>query len=312
MIKLMHILTEDSNKPKAVIMAGGAGSGKTYLLNQLGIEGLTSFNPDKYVEDPDHPYHNNLGAASNQINKDVNAAADDKMSFLWDTTASGVRFDETLNKLISLGYDIYMVLVYSHPMISYISNFSRGRNIPAASVFSTWRNAYQKIGEFQKKTKGNLSIFVNDHGGKFTKEVEAFNTAAKNGINGIKDYLAAYNEKTGAGKSSFFKPVVMSQEEEQEFNKAVANVDWNKDHRSEDKALKTAFLKSYQKIGTGPGEDKLKATVKKYRDGKVSNDEKSDAVLTSIADMIYSPEFQELLKHSTPKEIDSKVQSFLA
>ena len=27
----------------------------------------------------------------------------------------------------------------------------------------------------------------------------------------------------------------MSQEEEQEFNKAVVNVDWNKDNRSEDK-----------------------------------------------------------------------------
>jgi hypothetical protein len=28
--------------------------------------------------------------------------------------------------------------------------------------------------------------------------------------------------------------------------------------------------------------------------------------------MIYSPKFQEKLEHSTPPEIDSKVQSFLA
>ena len=306
------ILAEQTNRPKAVIMAGGAGSGKTYLLNQLNLGSLTQFNPDKYVEDPDHPYHNNLGAASVQVEKDVLAAAEDKISLVWDTTASGVKFDENLNKLLKMGYDVYMVMVYTHPMISYISNFKRGRNIPASSVFSTWRNAYQKIENFRTKLKGNFSIFVNDRGGEFKKEIDAFNTAAKNGVNGIKDYLKAYNDRTGAGKSSFFRPVEMSQEEEQEFNKAVVNIDYNKDNRSEDKAIKQAFLKSYRKIGTGPGEDKLKDAVKKYREDKVRNDERSDAVLNSIADMLYSPKFQDLLQHSSPQEIDQKVQSFLA
>ena len=310
-MKLTQIILEDRNKPKAVIMAGGAGAGKSYLLNQLDLGSLTQFNPDKYVEDPDHPYHNNLGAASRQVEKDVLAAAESKISLVWDTTASGAKFDENLDKLLKGGYDVYMVMVYTHPMISYISNFKRGRNIPASSVFTTWRNAYQKIEDFRRKLKGNFSIFVNDRGGEFKKEIEAFNTAAKNGVNGIKDYLKAYNEKTGAGKSSFFKPVEMSQEEEQEFNKAVVNVDWDKGNRSEDKALKTAFLKSYKKIGTGPGEDKLKDAVKKYRQSKASTDEKNDAVLNSIADMIYSPKFQELLQHSSPQEIDQKVQAFL-
>ena len=103
----------------------------------------------------------------------------------------------------------------------------------------------------------------------------------------------------------------MSKEEEQEFNKAAVNVDWDKGNRSEDKALKTAFLKSYKKIGAGPGEDKLKDAVKKYRQGKASSDEKNNAVLDSIADMLYSPKFQELLQHSSPQEIDQKVQAFL-
>ena len=310
-MKLTSIILEDRNKPKAVIMAGGAGSGKSYLLNQVDLGSLTQYNPDKYVEDPDHPYHNNLGAASRQVEKDVLAAAESKTSLVWDTTASGAKFGENLDKLLKGGYDVYMVMVYTHPMISYISNFKRGRNIPASSVFTTWRNAYQKIENFRTKLKGNFSIFVNDRGGEFKKEIEAFNTAAKNGVNGIKDYLKAYNEKTGAGKSSFFKPVVMSKEEEQEFNKAVVNVDWDKGNRSEDKALKTAFLKSYKKIGAGPGEDKLKDAVKKYRQGKASSDEKNNAVLDSIADMLYSPKFQELLQHSSPQEIDQKVQAFL-
>ncbi len=168
-MKLSTLILEDRNKPKAVIMAGGAGSGKSYLLNQLGLDSLTQFNPDKYVEDPVNP--KGLGPASIQVNKDVAAAADEKISFVWDTTASGKGFDENLDKLIKLGYDVYMVLVYTHPMVSYISNFQRGRNVPAVAVFSTWRNAYAKIADFSKKTKGNFSIFVNERE-EFAKEIE--------------------------------------------------------------------------------------------------------------------------------------------
>ena len=310
-MKLTQIILEDRNKPKAVIMAGGAGSGKTYLLNQLELDSLQQFNPDKYVEDPDHPYHNKLGPASNQVTKDVQAAAGDKTSFVWDTTASGVKFDKTLQMLKDQGYDIYMVLVYTHPMIAYAKNFERGRNVPATAVFSTWRNAYQKIQQFDKMTNGNFSIFVNDHGGKYKDIVDGFNTAAQNGVNGIKDYLKKYNEKMGVGGSSFFQPVVMSKEEEQEFEKLVADFDYDRNNRSEDKALKTAFLKSYQKIGTGPGADKLKDAIKKYRKKKENDDKKYEEVLESIADMVYSPVFQELLKHSSVSEIDSNVQNFL-
>ena len=308
-MKLADIILENRNKSKAVIMAGGAGAGKTYLLNQLNLDSLTQFNPDKYVEDPVNP--KGLGAASVQVNKDVAAAADEKISFVWDTTASGKGFDENLDKLIKLGYDVYMVLVYTHPMVSYISNFQRGRNVPAVAVFSTWRNAYAKIADFSKKTKGNFSIYVNERGEEFGKEIEGFNLAAKNGVNGIRDFLKRYNEKTGAGKSSFFKEVEWTDQEEQEFSKEAAQVDWNKDNRSEDKAVKQAFLKSYRKIGTGPGADKLKDEVKKYREKKAKNDTTGDEVIASIADMLFSPKFQELLKHSSPKEIDQKVQAFL-
>lgn len=312
MIKLSDLILEANNRPKAVIMAGGAGAGKSYLLNQLDLGGIQQYNPDKYVEDKEHPYYNNLGAASRQVEKDVLAAAENKTSLVWDTTASGVKFDENLGKLLSSGYDVYMVMVYTHPMISYMSNFSRGRNIPGVSVFTTWRNAYAKIADFNKKLKGNFSIFVNDRGGEFSKEIEGFNLAAKNGPKGIKDYLQNYNEKHDVGKSSFFKPVVMTKEEEDEFFKATQGIDWDKENRSEDKAIKTAFLKSYQKIGTGPGADRLKDTVKKFKEDKVNKDKTYDEVLDSIADMVYSPVFQELLQHSSSSEIDSKVQSFLA
>ena len=313
MIKLSDLILEGSSKPKAVIMAGGAGSGKTYLLNQLGLDSLLNLNPDKYVEDPDHQYYNKLGPASNQVAKDAAAAVEEKTSFVWDTTASGVKFGQQLDDMLSKGYDVYMVMVYAHPMISYVSNFmARERNIPSSAVFSTWRNVYAKIGEYDKKLKGQLSIHVSDRGGKYKKEVEGFDTAAKNGLTGVKDYLQNFNEKNGVGGSSFFKPIEMNSEEEQEFNKAVADVQWNKDNRSEDKAVKDKFLKAYRKNGTGPGADVLRDTVKKYRERKEKLNKDADDVLDNIVDMIYSPKFQEKLKHSSPREIDQKVQAFLA
>lgn len=312
-LSLIEIITENEASPKAIIMAGGAGAGKSHLRKKLNLSGLALFDPDRYTEDTDHPYYNNLGAASRQVEKDVLATAEakNKISFIWDTTASGKNFDNHLDNLLSSGYDIYMVMVYTHPMISYASNFKRKRNVPASAVFQTWRNAYRKIEHFRNKLKGNLSIFVNNRGGGYDKEVQAFNNAAKKGVEGIKSYLKAYNEKTGAGKSTFFKPVEMTREEEQAFEEAVINVDFNRENRSEDKAIKKEFLKSYKKIGSGPGEDKLRDVVKKHREEKVKEEKDNDEVLASIAGMLFNSTFQDLLQHSSVEEIDDKIQNFL-
>ena len=135
MIKLLDLMLEqDQTKPKAVVMAGGAGAGKSFLIDKLGLISLPMFNPDKYVEDPNHPYHNNLAAASGQVDKDVEAAAETGKSFVWDTTASN---PSKVKNLLDKGYDVFMVMVYTHPMVSFISNFSRQRRVPKAAVFST-------------------------------------------------------------------------------------------------------------------------------------------------------------------------------
>jgi len=308
MIKLLNLIQEQIGNPKAIVMAGGGGTGKSYLLQQLDLTSLQQFNPDKYVEDPEHRFHNNLGAASAQVAKDVEAAAETGISFVWDTTASN---PSKIQDLLNRGYDVYMIMVYAHPMISYVSNFGRKRALPAVAVFSTWRNVYQLISQYQDMLGDNLSIFINDRGGKFNKEIEAFNKAGERGVNGIKEFLKSYNEKTGTGKSSFFTPVNMSSEEEQAFNKAVADIDYDRDHRSEDKAIKKEFLKFYQKNGVGPGDDQLIKARDKFRDSKAKSEKRSDDVLENIAEMLFSSDFQKLLKSSSVADIDKKVQKFL-
>jgi len=307
-MKLSTLILEARDKPKLVIMAGGAGTGKSYLLKQLDLGSLHQVNPDKYVEDPYSPAYNKLSPGVALANKEAESLIGDKTSFVWDTTAS----NPTKVKLfLDNGYDVYMVMVYTHPMIAYISNFSRDRNVPRSAVFSTWRNVYDLIDKYNNMLKGNLSIFVNSRGGEFKNEVEAFDAAAKNGAAGISDYIERYNEKNDTGKSSFRQPYEMSKQEEQEFYNAVKNVDYDTADYSEDRAIKKYFTDAYRKNGVGPGDDRMNKKIVSHRKRKDDDAIKAKQVLDNIAELLYSPVFQEKLKHSTPAEIDSRVQNFL-
>ena len=75
--------------------------------------------------------------------------------------------------------------------------------------------------------------------------------------------------------------------------------------------MKQEFLKFYRKNGVGPGDDQLKNARDKYRSKKDKLDKRSEDVLENIAQMLFSSEFQQLLKSSTVADIDKKVQKFL-
>jgi len=308
-MKLTQLILEKRNKPKLVVMAGGSGTGKSYLLNQLDLGSLHQVNPDKYVEDPNSPAYNKLSPGVALANKEAEALADDKTSFVWDTTASN---PDKIKLFLNKGYDVYMVMVYTHPVIAYLSNAKRKRQIPATAVFSTWRNVYDLIDKYNKMLKGNLSIFVNTRGGEFDKYVKEFNTAAKNGAAGISDYLENLNKKEKIGGSSFRDPYKMSDQEEQEFYNAVKNIDYDVNDYSEDRALKKYFTDWYRKKGEGPGDDKMKQRLASHRSGKERDQVRHKQALDDIADMLFDPLFQAKLLHSTPAEIDKKVQKFLS
>lgn len=309
-MKLSTLILEARNRPKLVIMAGGAGTGKSYLLSQLDLGSLHLVNPDKYVEDPDSPAYNKLSPGVALANKEAEALTDDKTSFVWDTTASN---PQKVKDILAKGYDIYMVMVYTHPVIAYISNAKRQRRVPSSAVFSTWNNVYQLIDDYNKMLKGNLSIFVNDRGGEFNQYIKEFDTAAKNGAAGISDYLEKLNYKLGLESGSTFRdPIELSKQVEQEFYKAVKDIDYDTEDYSEDRALKKYFSDWYEKNGVGPGDEKMKKKLESHRREKENATVRNKKVLDSISDDLYDPLFLEKLKHSTPAEIDSKIQNFLS
>lgn len=313
MIKLSDIILEQTGKPKAVVMAGGAGAGKSYLLNQLGLEGLKNYNPDTYVEDENHPFFNNLSAASGQVDKDVKTASETGESFIWDTTASN---PSKVRDLLAKGYDVFMVMVYTHPMVSFLANFSRDRRIPKAGVFSTWKSVYKLIDDYQNLLGDNFALFVNLRGGKYDKEVADFNKAAEKGAQGIEDYLQSYMEAHGgreAFKSTFSKPFKLPNDLEKEFRTLAANTSADLEDESTYKALAKDFQKYHHHFQSGKyGADRIQD---KYDKLLVTKDKLAQNALADLGDIsqtLFDPNFQDLLKSSSVKEIDSKIQRFLA
>ena len=154
MIKLTDLLKEIQGSPKAIIMAGGASVGKSTVLNTLKpvLKNFVDLNADKYVEDKDSPMFGNLSAASSQIRKkDLPNTIANKQNLVYDTTASNLStLQPVLDELNDAGYETAMIMVYAHPIVSFIRNFKRERKVPAVGVLGTWGNVYSLINDYKR------------------------------------------------------------------------------------------------------------------------------------------------------------------
>lgn len=211
------LLSEAPESAKAIIMAGAAGAGKTYLAKSAVIPNAPGFkymNPDTYIEREEEPM--NLTQASAQVdNKDVPAAVSSAENFIWDTTASSAakmvgglfRKKQVPGLLNNETYDFMMIMVYADPMVSFLRNFQRERRVPKVAVLSTWNKVYGNIGAYSSKLGKNFMMYqapVQD--AEIKKEVEAFEAAHKAGK--LEEYFTNLLEKGGDKFSSSFKSEV--------------------------------------------------------------------------------------------------------
>ena len=184
MIKLTELLLEAMDKPKAIIMAGGASVGKSTILKSIDsiVKDFVNLNADKYVEDKDSPMYGNLSAASSQIKKkDLPNAIQNQKNLIYDTTASNLStLQPTLDELNSNGYDTMMIMVYAHPIVSFLRNFKRERKVPAVGVLGTWANVYNLLDEY-KNIFGDKFILISSPAAtpEEKSEIENFEKAYK-------------------------------------------------------------------------------------------------------------------------------------
>lgn len=308
-------------------MAGSAGAGKTHLLKQLGQvnqeKGLITIgdqtfpllNPDRYIETQGLK----LGPAAVKTDNEALELSKTRKSFFWDTTASN---PDKIKQLIGNGYDVYMIMVYTHPMISYISNFNREeRNVPGDVVFDTWVKVYSQIENYRDMLDGNLSVFSNLRQGSYDQQIKAFNSAAKKGPQSLTKFLDDYNEEHSVGVSSMRDPIELVPEKEKVFKVAEKlliekDPEYDPQNYSQERAAMKTVRDSKDVNLQNPKDlqrlvKKMGTAVRTSRKQAVTRKEKQTTNFHKVKEMLDNENFREVMNAETEAQIRSKLNHFL-
>jgi len=180
MIKLMQLLKEISNTPKAIFLAGPAGSGKSYMNRLLIPQEFQTINSDDTYEEllkaseiglkqkdftPDQ-----LSQAAKlqaQARKTTQARLDksieDKNNIVIDGT--GAATNPILKKkqqLEDLGYDTLMFMIYVSPLVSLERNKNRDRSLMPTIVLRTWRDVNKNIEVYRQAFRDKFILINNN------------------------------------------------------------------------------------------------------------------------------------------------------
>ena len=150
---------------KAIFLAGGPGSGKSYVTRRTtGGFGMKLINPDPAFEkilkdagkdldltqiDPDERDMLRL-RAKNITNAQMKLYIDGRLGLILDGT--GKDFDKisrTKKNLDTIGYDSFMVFVNTSLEVALERNRKRARTLPEPMVKKFWTDVQRNIGKFQ-------------------------------------------------------------------------------------------------------------------------------------------------------------------
>jgi hypothetical protein len=180
MISLVQLLKEVQNQPKAILMAGPAGAGKSHTLNQLGLQNFTTINVDDDFEallqkelgksDFASMSPEELSIAAKMMGKARATTREKEM--LATTNLNNIVIDGTgasykviakkKEELENMGYDVFMVLIYVSPMTSLIRNAQRGRSLPTSAVLKSWAGVVNNIEPYKQLFGNNIVVINND------------------------------------------------------------------------------------------------------------------------------------------------------
>jgi predicted kinase len=192
MISLLSILNEIyNNSPKAIIMTGAGGIGKSTFLNTIEPH-LTSdikiFNPDTFnpEDDPNKP---NIVKNTKIIRTQaIPQAIASKQSFVYDTT--GQNFPETakvIQDAQAANYKVMVITLYGSPIVNFLRNFSRDRKLPKNVVLDNWAKVYKNIDSFSKIPNIEYVLVQTEMSPKEQKNVNEFERAYKS--NDLEEYF---------------------------------------------------------------------------------------------------------------------------
>jgi len=180
MISLVQLLKEVQEKPKAIFMAGPAGSGKTTILNQLDLQDFISINIDDVYEEllkkelgksdftsmssEELSIAAKMMGKSRAMTKEKEAQAIQSLEniIIDGTGAASKPLLKKKSDLEAMGYSTFMILLYVSPMTSLTRNAQRGRSLPTSAVLKSWEGVVKNIDVYKQAFGDNIVVLNND------------------------------------------------------------------------------------------------------------------------------------------------------
>ena len=229
MIKLATLLKEIQGSPKAIFLAGPAGSGKSTLTKQLLPTSYQIINSDDTYEEllkasgiglkqkdftPDQlSQAAKLQAQARKTTQDKLAQSiEDKNNIIIDGTgaASGPLLKKK-QQLEDLGYETFMLMIYVSPLTSLERNQQRDRSLMPGIVLRTWRDVNKNIGVYEQAFGDNF-ILLNNNPENANQE---FSTKL------VEPFLQA---SSAVGKSKTPEEMAKSKAEKDQLNKDIESM----------------------------------------------------------------------------------------
>jgi predicted kinase len=168
MIGLISLLKEIQGKPKAIFMAGPAGSGKSFISKQLVPSNFNTINVDDTYEEllkssgigmklanmsPDELKKSGelMGQARKATDAKLQDATKDAKNLLIDSVGgSSKMLLKKKAELEALGYETAMIMTYVSPITSLERNKQRDRSLLPSIVIRSWRDVNTNIDAYRQ------------------------------------------------------------------------------------------------------------------------------------------------------------------
>jgi len=187
MLSFSEYLEEGVNDPaifKAVFLAGGPGSGKSFIVGKTALPalGFKLINSDNAFEaalkkagltpDPEtifSPQGQQIRKGASELTgKKLDLAISGRLGLVIDGTGKDYsKIERQVVNLRALGYEVAMVFVNTDLDTALARNAKRERTLPDDQVTAMWKDVQKNIGKFQNLFKSKFYVVDNSDGSNF-------------------------------------------------------------------------------------------------------------------------------------------------
>ena len=232
-----QFVSEGVNDPsifKAVFLAGGPGSGKSFIVGKTALTalGMKVINSDDIFEralakaglkaTPEDIYSPRgqeiRGGAKELTGKKMDLALNGRLGLVIDGTGKDYeKIEKQAGKLKKLGYEVAMIFVNTDLDTAKTRNRMRSRSLPDSEVETMWTGVQKNLGKFQNFFGTKMFIIDNSEGSNFEgavlstyRKMSAWakttptNPEAKSWVasqKGLKEDAKSFKRKLGIGVS---------------------------------------------------------------------------------------------------------------